>query len=109
MEELGSTEYVIFERINANWLRGFEGVGGKLFLTNERLVFIPHGLNIQTEWLQLEIWGMTKIEKRKTWGIIPNGITITMEDGLVFKFGVWNRSKIIREIIRAKKMDNELM
>lgn len=52
---------------------------------------------------------MTKIEKRKTWGIIPNGISITMEDGLVFKFVVWNRSKIIREIIRAKKMDNELM
>lgn len=32
MEELGSTEYVIFERINANWLRGFEGVGGSCSL-----------------------------------------------------------------------------
>ncbi|MEO2206572.1 hypothetical protein ABGV42_22935 [Paenibacillus pabuli] len=26
----------------------------------------------RTEWFQLELWGMTEIEKRQTWGIIPN-------------------------------------
>ncbi|WP_413373001.1 GRAM domain-containing protein [Paenibacillus taichungensis] len=109
MEELGPTEYVIFERIQANWLRGFEGVGGKLFLTNERLVFIPHGLNFQTEWVQIEIWAMTKIEKSATWGLIPNGITVTLDSGHVFKFVVWNRSKIIKEIVQAKRINNEIM
>lgn len=109
MEELGPHEHVIFERIHANWLRGFEGVGGKLFLTNERLVFIPHGLNFQTEWVQIEIWAMTKIEKSATWGLIPNGITITLDSGHVFKFVVWNRSKIIKEIVQAKRMNNEIM
>ena len=32
----------------ANLQRGAETVGGKLFLTNERLIFEAHALNIQT-------------------------------------------------------------
>ena len=31
----------------ANLHRGMENVGGKLTLTNERLVFVPHGFNFQ--------------------------------------------------------------
>ncbi|OAX46986.1 hypothetical protein gpAD87_02435 [Paenibacillus sp. AD87] len=52
---------------------------------------------------------MTKIEKSATWGLIPNGITITLDSGHVFKFVVWNRSKIIKEIVQAKRMNNEII
>ena len=52
---------------------------------------------------------MTKIEKHQTLGIIPNGIKITMDSGEVVKFIVWNRSKIIREIIYAKRTDDIIL
>ena len=106
MEDLREDEYVIFKRIHANWLRGLEGVGGRLFLTNQRLIFVPHSLNFQTDGVQIELWGMSKIEKHQTLGLIPNGIKITLESGHIFKFIVWNRSKIIREIIYAKRTDD---
>ena len=109
MEDLRQDEYVIFKNVQANWLRKFEGVGGKLYLTNQRLIFVPHGLNIQTDWVQMELWGTTKIEKHQTLGIIPNGIKITMDSGEVVKFIVWNRSKIIREIIYAKRTDDIIL
>ena len=47
MEDLRQDEYVIFKNVQANWLRKFEGVGGKLYLTNQRLIFVPHGLGFR--------------------------------------------------------------
>ena len=43
--ELSPSEYVVKERIPANLFKSVEAVGGRLTITNERLLFTPHMIN----------------------------------------------------------------
>ncbi|MDR0267783.1 GRAM domain-containing protein [Paenibacillus sp.] len=79
----------------ANLFRGLEAVGGWVTLTNQRLIFDPHRLNIQTEPLVLTYAEMIGIEKRYTLNLVPNGIKITTESGDEYKFVMWKRSAFI--------------
>lgn len=54
--ELNETESTIYSD-GANLFRGVLAVGGKLILTNERLIFLPHNFNLglggQDEYIEL--------------------------------------------------------
>lgn len=60
----------------ANCFYGWEAVGGELFITNEDLVFVPHGLNIQMKVLEIPLEEIKQIRAKKTLNLLNNGIRI---------------------------------
>jgi hypothetical protein len=70
----------------ANFQRGAEAVGGRLYLTDRRLIFESHTFNIQigtTEIPLAEIAGLRKVWT-KFLGVVPiapNSIAVTTTDG----------------------------
>ncbi len=88
-------------KIPANYFRGMEAVGGHIFLDDKGLSFKPHMLNIQKEELRIEFSDMRAVERRKTYGLIPNGIVVYTKDDKQHKFVV-HRAKKVAEDIRSK-------
>jgi hypothetical protein len=82
----------------ANLFRGMEGVGGKLFLTNKKVVFKSHKINIQKGQTDILYENITEIIKRKTAKIIDNGIRIKTNGGNEFDFVVNEREKWIEKL-----------
>jgi hypothetical protein len=81
--------------VAANLFRGLEGVGGKLKITNKRIYFQPHALNIQTSLLELYFEQISKAQPRSTYGIVPNGMSVFTKDGKEYRFVVWGRDRLI--------------
>lgn len=75
----------------ANLFRGIEGVGGKIFLTNKKLIFKSHKINIQKGQTDIEYSTIQKIVKRKTAKLIDNGIRIKTNNGKEYDFVVNER------------------
>ncbi|MBN1582026.1 MAG: hypothetical protein JXA89_15080 [Anaerolineae bacterium] len=82
----------------ANHWRGAESVGGKLLLTNMRLHFQSHKVNIQTHDVSYPIWEIVSVEKQSTLGVVPNGIVVTLKDGHQERFVVDDRDDWIAKI-----------
>lgn len=87
-------EQIYFD-VLANLFIGPEAVGGKLKITDRRLVFKSHDFNIQTGTIEILIEQIAEVKKRNTLGIVPNGMSIITKDGIKYKFVLWRRSKII--------------
>lgn len=82
----------------ANLFRGFEGVGGKLFITNKKLIFNSHKINIQKGQIDIPYENISEIIKRKTAKLIDNGIRIKTNDGNEFNFVVNEREQWIEKL-----------
>ena len=82
----------------ANLLRGVEGVGGKLFLTNKKVIFKSHRINIQKGQTDIEYENIVEISKRKTAKLIDNGIRIKTKDRKEFDFVVNERDIWIEKL-----------
>jgi len=95
--ELQENEKII-RKGAANHFKGIESVGGRLFLTNHRLYFSSHAMNVQTHHLSVPCIDILSVGKRNTLGIIPNGMFIELKNGQKEKFVLWGRGKWIREI-----------
>lgn len=81
--------------IFANYFKGLEAVGGKIYFNDTGLTFQSHSLNIQTGEIRIEYSQISKIAKRNTLGIVPNGISIFTKDGFEHKFVIYNRNSVI--------------
>ncbi|EAQ42966.1 GRAM domain-containing protein [Polaribacter sp. MED152] len=86
------------EEIFANLFRGIEGVGGKIFLTNERLIFKSHSLNIQKGQTDINYSDIVSVDKRKTAKLIYNGIRIITKQGVKYDFVVNDRNIELQKI-----------
>jgi hypothetical protein len=82
----------------ANLFRGIEGVGGKLFLTNERLIFKSHKLNIQNGQTDIDYKHIAEVSGRKTANLNDNGIRIKTTDRKEYDFVVGDRDLWIERI-----------
>lgn len=82
----------------ANLFRGIEAVGGKLFLTNKKIVFKSHKINIQEGQTEIHYENINDIVKIKTAKLINNGIRIKINDGKEFDFVVNERERWIEEL-----------
>ncbi|MFT6064794.1 MAG: PII-like signaling protein [Polaribacter sp.] len=91
------------EEIGASLFRGIEGVGGKMFFTNQRLIFKSHSLNIQKGQTNIDFSEIKNIEKRKTIKIVDNGIKVTTKEGKEYCFVVSDRD------IQIQKIKNKLV
>lgn len=89
----------------ANLQRGIEAVGGRLYLTNHRLVFESHAFNIQTG---ATIIPLTSIAgARKCWTrflnlipLFPNSVAVATKEGNEYRFVTFGRQSWIDAIGR---------
>lgn len=80
-------ETILFDSV-ANHFKGAEAVGGKLYLTDKRLVFKSHKFNIQNHELSINLYHIEKVDRYKTLGLINNGLSVTTFDNRTEKFVV---------------------
>ncbi len=93
--ELRANEKLI-KQSGANLQRGAETVGGRLFLTDQRLYFDTHAFNVATGSEDIELSQITNTSP--TWtmflGIIPifpNSLRVSTHDGKQYDFVVFDR------------------
>jgi len=72
----------------ANHFRGLEAVGGKLALTDKRIVFKSHKLNIQNHQQSFELGHLESIQATKTWKLFNNGLSLQLANQEVHRFVV---------------------
>lgn len=101
-EPFGPDEPVLREGL-ANHFKGLEGVGGKLYLTDRRLRFISHKINIQRHDESYPLDQIAGAEATRTLGIIPNGLRVTSLDGRRERFVVHHRSQWVEAIDGARQ------
>ena len=82
----------------ANYFRGIESVGGKLFLYKDRLHFESHGMAIQAAPHTIYLADIQQVEKKNSLGIIPNQILVRLTNGKSDKFVVQKREVWLEKI-----------
>ena len=95
-------EKIIKEGLANHW-REIEAVGGRLFLTSQRIVFESYALNIQTGNTIIPISEINFIEKG-----FPNIMNIYSGNNLKNAFVVWGRTKLIRSVNKVKKVNSDV-
>lgn len=83
------------KRIHANYFRGIEAVGGKIYFDGGGLTFKSHHINIQKGETRIEYTDILNADICKTLNLVPNGIVIHTKDGLEHRFVINNRKSII--------------
>jgi hypothetical protein len=92
----------ILADVAANLFRGSEGVGGRLKITNRRILFEAHEINFQKQPAEILISDIAEATARNTLGIIPNGLLIRTKEGDEYKFVVWGRGRLI-ELVNSQR------
>ncbi|HVY48570.1 MAG TPA: hypothetical protein VHB21_21925 [Minicystis sp.] len=90
-------EAVLFQG-PANHFKGMEGVGGRLYLTRERLRFKSHRLNVQVHEASYPLDAILSVEPTRTLGLIPNGLAVELTDGRRERFVVNGRGEWVKRI-----------
>ena len=80
-------EEIIFQT-GANYFKRWEAVGGKLYLTNKRLIFKSHSINIQKQKLMIPISDIKDIRRFKVYRLSNNGMIIQTKDLRKAKFAL---------------------
>lgn len=93
-------EQMIVE-VPGDMLRGLEEVGGKLKVTNHRLIFKPHAFNIQNQQTDYALSDVAEVSLFSTLGVIPNGVQVTLKSGSILTFTLLGRKKLI-EALRGR-------
>jgi GRAM domain len=86
----------------ANHVLNMESRGGRLHLTNQRLVFKPSRLNVQKALVSIPRSQITDVSKAMTLGIIPNALAVTQSDGAIENFKVSDRATWLRMITQSQ-------
>jgi hypothetical protein len=94
-------ETILFET-PANHFKSIEAVGGKLYLTNQRLIFQSHKLNIQNHQLSINLNDIDNVHRYKTLGMIDNGLSITTNNSTTKNFVVEQPAKWIEMLLDKK-------
>jgi len=94
--ELRQGEQVI-KKGSANLQKNIETVGGKLYLTNQRLVFEAHKFNVQRGVTEVELSNIQAVSPCSTrqWGlfpIFPNSLAVYTKHGEEYQFVLFGRS-----------------
>lgn len=81
--------------IDANYFRGIEAVGGKIFFDETGFVFKSHSINIQSGETRIDYSQIVSVRTRNTLGLVPNGISVLTKDNKKHKFVINNRKTVI--------------
>ena len=96
-----ANETILFDT-GANHFKGAEAVGGKLYLTDKRLVFKSHKFNIQNHKLSINLSDIEKVDRYKTLGLVNNGLSVTTTGNRIEKFVVQQPDKWFSQLIEKK-------
>ena len=93
--ELKQNEQIIKQGA-ANLQKGIETIGGRLYLTNQRLVFDAHKINVQGGTTEIELPDILSSEKcwTKFLGFIPlmpNSLAVYTKGGKEYRFVLFGR------------------
>ena len=96
---------VLIKHSRANIQRGLESVGGKLYLTNRRLIFLNHKINIEKGESQIPLAEISSIDLCWTKflnriPVFPNSLLVRTKAGEELKFVLPNRKAWKSEINR---------
>jgi hypothetical protein len=98
LPELNKNESIVWEE-PANLFRNkYIAVGGKVFLTEERLIFNSHKYNFQNGETSIRRENIAELIERKTMGLVDNGLRVTTKDNLEFDFVLNNRMVLIDKL-----------
>jgi hypothetical protein len=86
----------------ANHFKGAEAVGGKLILTNQRLIFRSHSFNIQNHEENILLSRIKEVSSFKTLGMVPNGLKVLLDTSEEHRFVIDNRSVWIDSILKYR-------
>lgn len=81
----GSDEELIFQT-GANHFKGWEAVGGKLYLTNKQLIFKSHNLNFQNHELLIPLSNIGNIRRFKAYRLVNTGMVIETKENQKERF-----------------------
>ena len=102
----------IIRKSPANHQRGVEAVGGKLYLTQQRLIFEAHAFNFQTGATVIPLPSITDL--RKDWTLLfgaipvfPNCLVVSSQAGEDNRFTLYRRTPWIEDIQKLKGMTSE--
>jgi hypothetical protein len=95
--ETGHDEKILFQT-PANHFKGIEAVGGKLYLTNDRLIFKSHKLNIQNHQLSITLAAINTFERYKILGVVNNGLSIITNHNTTEKFVVEQVEEWVKQL-----------
>jgi len=98
--EVPIKEMDIIHKGNANHQVGIESVGGKLYLTSDKLIFQSHKLNVQKHVFKIKV---EEIKDIKFSSFPFNAFEFFDKDGNKEKFVVNGRKKWIAKIEEMKK------
>jgi hypothetical protein len=85
----------------ANHFLGWEGVGGWLYLTDKRLLFRSHRINVQNHALSMPLAEMVDVQTCSTAWVVPNGLRVVTARGDE-RFVVGGRRSWVDAIRQAK-------
>lgn len=103
--ETADNENIIKEG-GANHFKGKEGVGGKLVLTDKRLIFKSHKFNIQNHQDNFDLEQIEKLQATKTLKFLENGLTLELANNDRHKFIVDEPTDWIEKIVNQKRLSN---
>ena|ERR1022692_2015637 len=95
-------ENIVFQT-PANHFKGIEGIGGKLYLTNKRVLFKSHKLNIQNHKLSISLTDINSVDRYKTLGVVNNGLAIITKQNTTEKFVVEQVDEWLKQLTDWKK------
>jgi len=95
----------------ANLQKNIETVGGKLYLTNQRLVFESHKFNIQSGVTEVDLSNIESLEKcwTKFLGflpVFPNSLMVYTKQGKEYRFVLFGRGAWLAAIEATKSGAN---
>lgn len=93
----------IIKQGKANKTSILQAQGGELVLTDKRLVFLGHGMNVGNDAANINLEDIVSYGKASTFLIwmpipIPNAIRIVTKQGSAIKFTVSGRKKWLNEL-----------
>jgi hypothetical protein len=93
---------IIVKEGGANQFKGAEGVGGKLVLTDRRLIFRSHKLNIQGHQDSFNLAQISEVRATKILRIQDNGLMVRMAGEVSERFIVDEPVEWVNQILNQK-------
>ncbi len=104
MLKVETPELITNEEIQGSWVANhlvtMDSTGGKLFVTNQRLIFNSHQLNFQAHQWSIDLNNIKEIKLSNTIGIIPNGLLVIDQQGKKDRFITWKRKSIRNAVLK---------
>ncbi|MGE5557078.1 MAG: GRAM domain-containing protein [Bacillota bacterium] len=90
----------------ASYMKGLFSLNGKLYLTDQRLVFQSHSAYDHTDAGNIDLHKISYIKPSHTRLVIPNGLSVTLDTGKIETFAVNNPKDWLAKIQKLRKANS---